>query len=63
MWDKSMQIAKSLFLGNFQEHPKLGSEYLYFHSEKRGDKNYINKVKAKPETLIYGGNMFYINWP
>ena len=63
MWDNAMSLAGQIISGEFTIHPLLNSQYKYFHSETEGNPAYIAQVRAKPETVILGGNMFYINWP
>ena len=62
MWNYAMSIAWDMVENGGVMHPALNSEYIYLHSAEHGDQETINKIKAKPETLIFGGNMFYINY-
>ena len=62
MWDYSISIAWDMVRKRSVMHPALNSEYVFFHSTKYGDPERINNIKRKPETLIYGGNMFFINY-
>ncbi len=62
MWNYAMSIAWDLVKNGSVMHPSLNSEYIYLHSERYGNQETIKKIKSKPETLIFGGNMFYINY-
>ena len=58
----SMALAETMVDGWFVPHPAMNPQYLYFHSENYGNPNRIQEIKEKAETLIIGGNMFYINY-
>jgi len=63
MWDNAMLLSGWMVNGGSIMHGSMTSDYLYFHSAKYGDADTRARIKAKSETLTYGGNMFYINWP
>ena len=63
MWDYATSLLMEMVSGSFFGHPLLTSSYLYFHSEKYGNPTTISAIRQKSETVILGGNMFYINWP
>jgi len=62
MWNYAISIAWDMVRNGSVMQPALNSEYVFFHSTKYGDPERINNMKRKPETLIYGGNMFFINY-
>ena len=62
MWDYAKELAEKMINDEFSIHPSLTSEYVYFHSAKYGNKDRIASIKQKKETVIMGGNMFYINY-
>ena len=62
MWDYAMELAEKMVNDKFSIHPSLTPEYVYFHSAKHGNKETIENIKQKKETIIMGGNMFYINY-
>ena len=62
MWDYAITVAWDMVKNGGVMHPSLNSRYIYFHSELYGDEKTIADIKNKPETLIFGGNMFYINY-
>ena len=48
--------------GGFTINSLLSTEYLYFYSLKHGDPVKREEIKNKPEVVILGGNMFYIDY-
>lgn len=63
MWDYANKVATELVTNGSMTHPLLSFQYTYLHSATVGNQETINGIKQKPETVLVGGNLFYINYP